>query len=166
MRLAAAIRSQVAELEKDQVITNMGTLQADLSDRLAPQRFTVVLLGLFAGIALTLASVGVYGLLQYSTAQQTHDLGIRMALGARRADVLGGVLKQGLKLALVGVALGLAGALTLTRVLSSLLYDVTPTDPLTLVCVSLVLTAVALLASYLPARRAAKVDPMQALRYE
>jgi putative ABC transport system permease protein len=166
LRLAGAIRAQVAELEKDDVVTEVETLEANLSGLLAPRRFSMVLLGLFAGIALTLAAVGIYGLLQYSTAQQTHDVGIRMALGARRADVLKAVLGRGLRLTLIGVALGLVGAYALTRLLASLLYGVPPTDPLTFVGVSLVLVAVALLASYLPARRAARIDPMAALRYE
>ncbi|MBL7184906.1 MAG: ABC transporter permease [Phycisphaerae bacterium] len=166
LRLAGAIRSQIAELEKDEVITEVETLKANLSDMLAPQRFSVVLLGLFAGIALTLALVGIYGLLQYSTAQQTHDIGIRMALGAKSADVLKAVLGRGLRLAILGIAVGVAGALALTRLLSSLLYGVSPTDLFTFVCVSLLLAGVALLASYIPARRAAKIDPMVALRYE
>jgi predicted permease len=166
LRLAGAIRAQVAELEKDDVITDLETLEAYLSDMLAPQRFSVVLLGLFAGIALSLAMVGVYGLLQYSTTQQTHDIGIRMALGARKTDVLTAVLGHGLRLTLVGVGVGLAGAWALTRLLASLLYGVPPTDLPTFVGVSLVLVAVASLASYLPARRAARIDPMAALRYE
>jgi len=165
-RLAGALRAQAAALSEEEVIVKMETAEATLSRMLAPRRFSMVLLSLFAGIALTLAAVGVYGLLQYSTTQQTHDIGIRMALGARNIDVLRVVLGQGLKLALIGVALGLAGAVVLTRVLSSLLYDVTPTDPVTLACVSLVLIVIALLASYLPARRAARIDPMVALRYE
>jgi ABC-type antimicrobial peptide transport system permease subunit len=166
MRLAPLIRDQVAQLEKDQVIKTIAPLEAMFSQTLAPRRFVMILLGLFAGIALALATIGVYGLLQYSTTQQTHDIGIRMALGAGRVDILRAVLGQGLKLTLIGVVTGVAGAVALTRVLSSLLYDVTPTDPLTLVLVSCVLTAIALLASYIPARRAARIDPMVALRYE
>ena len=165
-KCAPAIRQEVAALEKDQVIEKLEPLTTTLSRMLAPRRFVMILLGLFAGIALALATVGVYGLLQYSTAQQTHDIGIRMALGARKTDILRAVVGQGLKLTLIGVVLGLAGAVALTRILSSLLYDVTATDPLTLVFVSLVLAAIALLASYLPARRAARIDPMAALRYE
>ena len=145
---------------------SLTSLEMSLSDMLAPQRFSVVLLGLFAGIALILATVGIYGLLQYSTAQQTHDIGIRMALGARRTDVLTAVLRHGLRLTLLGVVIGLAGAYALTRLLSSLLYGVPPTDLLTFISVSFVLVAIALLASYLPARRAARIDPMEALRYE
>ncbi len=166
LRLAGAIRAQVAELEKDDVITEVQTLEASLSGLLAPRRFSMILLGLFAGIALTLAAVGIYGLLQYTTAQQTHDIGVRMALGARRRDVLRIVLGHGLRLTLVGVVIGLAGAYALTRLLASLLYGVPPTDLPTFVGVSLVLVAIASLASYLPARRAARVDPMTALRYE
>ncbi len=166
LQLARAVRAQVASLEKDEVIHKIEPLETMLSAMLAPRRFSMVLLGLFAGIALLVATIGVCGLLQYATTQQTHDIAIRMALGARRVDVLRMVLGQGLRLVLSGVAVGLAGAVALTRVLSSLLYDVTPTDLTTLICVSLVLTGVALAASYLPARRAAKTDPMMALRYE
>jgi putative ABC transport system permease protein len=166
LELASAVRTQVASLEKDEVIHRMEPLKTTLSTMLAPRRFGMVLLSLFAGIALILATVGVYGLLHYSTAQQTHDIGIRMALGARKVDVLKAVLTHGLKLTLIGVVCGLAGAVALTRVLSSFLYDVTPTDPLTLAVVSVVLTVVAVLASYVPARRAARIDPMVALRYE
>jgi putative ABC transport system permease protein len=166
LRLAGAIRALAAEFEKDDVITDVQTLEANLADLLAPRRFSMVLLGLFAGIALTLAAVGIYGLLQYSTAQQTHDIGIRMALGARRGDVLRAVLGHGLRLTLIGVVIGLVGAYALTRLLASLLYGVPPTDLLTFIGVSLVLVAIALLASYVPARRAARVDPMVALRYE
>jgi predicted permease len=166
LQLVAPIRAQMAELNKDGADATFESLEASLADMLAPQRFSVVLLGLFGGIALILATVGIYGLLQYSTAQQTHDIGIRMALGAGRTDVLTGVLRHGLRLTLLGVAIGLAGAYALTRLLASLLYGVPPTDLPTFIGVALVLVAIALLASYVPARRAAKVDPMVALRYE
>lgn len=166
MRLAPAVRQQVADLEPDPVIQTLEPLETTLSQMLAPRRFVMILLSLFAGIALALATIGVYGLLQYSTTQQTHDIGIRMALGARKVDILRAVVGHGLKLTVFGVAVGLAGALLLTRVISSFLYGVTRTDPMTFVCVSLLLAGVALLASYIPARRAAKIDPMVALRYE
>jgi putative ABC transport system permease protein len=166
LRLAPAVRQQVADLEPDPVIQTLEPLTTTLSQMLAPRRFVMILLSLFAGIALALATIGVYGLLQYSTTQQTHDIGIRMALGARKIDILRAVVGHGLKLTVFGVAAGLAGALILTRVISSFLYGVTRTDPMTFVCVSLVLAGVALLASYLPARRAARIDPMVALRYE
>ena len=126
----------------------------------------MVLLALFAGIALILASVGVYGLLQYSTTQQVHEIGIRMALGASHSNILQRVLGQGFKVASAGIGVGLVGTLAVTRILSTLLYGVTPTDPLTLGCVSLVLAITVLLASYFPARRAASIDPINVLRQE
>ena len=165
MRLAPAIREVVSGLEKDKVIGEMTPMEAKLSEMLVSRRFVMILLGIFASIALALATIGIYGLLQYSAARQTRDIGIRMALGARRVDILRVVMRQGLKLTLIGVAVGVAGALALTRVLSSLLYDITPTDPVILALVSCVLMVVALLASYIPARRAARIDPMAALRY-
>ncbi|MEK7676686.1 MAG: FtsX-like permease family protein, partial [Verrucomicrobiota bacterium] len=137
-----------------------------LAGMLAPRRFSTVLIGLAAGLALLLAAVGIYGLLQYSITLQVHEIGIRMALGASGNDVLKGTLKQGLKLVLIGIAIGLAGALALSRVLASLLFEVRPTDSLTLAGASVLLGAVALVACWFPARRAAKVDPMVALRYE
>ena len=152
-------------MDKD-LTANLESLEKTLLGKLAPRRFTMILLGLFSGIALILATIGVYGLLQYSTTQQTREIGIRMALGARKIDVLRAVLVKGLCLTFLGIAVGLAGALGLTRILASLLYGVTPTDPLTFALVSLLLVAVASVASYVPARRAARIDPMVALRYE
>jgi putative ABC transport system permease protein len=123
-------------------------------------------ISLFAGVGLVLAAVGIYGIMSYLVARRTHEIGTRMALGAERTDVLKLVLEKGLTLIAVGLAIGVAGALALTRALASLLYGVTPTDPVTFVVVSLLLTAVGLLACYIPARRATKIDPMMALRYE
>jgi putative ABC transport system permease protein len=166
MRLATALRAQVAALEKDDVIMRLESMETTLARMLTPRRFTMILLTIFSAIALVVATIGIYGLLQYSATQQTRDIGIRMALGARKTDILRTVLWQGLVLASAGVFVGLGGALALTRVLSSLLYGVTPTDLPTLACVSLLLAGIALAASYVPARRAARVDPMIALRYE
>jgi predicted permease len=164
--LASAVRREVAAVDPEQPIARMSTLEQTLSESVAPRRFNMLLIGIFAAIALTLSTVGVYGVVAYSVSQRTHEVGIRMALGAQRADVLRMVVGQGLQMTLIGVGIGIVGALVLTRFLSSLLYGVKPTDPLTFVAVSLILIAVALVACYIPARRAAKVDPMVALRYE
>ena len=164
--IVSAVRAQVRDVDPEQPLYHVATLQQVMSESLAPRRLNVLLLGIFAAIALALATVGIYGVMAFSVAQRTHEIGIRMALGAERHDVLALVVRQGLRLTLLGVVLGVAGAWALTRFLANLLYGVKPTDPLTFVAVSLILIAVALLACYIPARRAANVDPMVALRYE
>jgi ABC-type antimicrobial peptide transport system permease subunit len=142
------------------------TMDNLLSETVAQPRLQTGLLSLFAAIALVLAAIGLYGVLAYVVTQRTREIGVRMALGAQKRDVLALVIGQGMKLALIGVGAGLLLALALTRVLRSLLYQVQPTDPLTFVAVSLLLVIIALVACWLPGQRAAKIDPMEALRYE
>jgi putative ABC transport system permease protein len=166
LALASSIRREVLTLDKNQPISDIRTLDQVAGESSAQRQFLMVLLGIFAGLALILAGVGVYGVLAYSVARRTHEIGIRMALGAVRGDVMKLVLAQGLRFALFGVLAGLAGALLLTRVLTSLLFGVSPTDPVTFGLVTVLLALVAFLACYIPARRATKVDPMVALRYE
>ncbi|MGH9541224.1 MAG: ADOP family duplicated permease [Terriglobales bacterium] len=164
--MVSAIRAQVRDVDPDQPVYHVATLQQALSESLALRRFNVLLLGIFAGIALTLAVVGIYGVMAFSVAHRTHEIGIRMALGAERRDVLGLIVRQGLRLTLIGTALGVAAAWALTSFLASFLFGVAPRDPATFVLVSLALVAVSILACYIPARRATRVDPMVALRYE
>ncbi len=163
---AAAVRGQVSAIDPSQPPHDIATLDELRAKSITPRRVNMLLLGSFALLGLLLAAVGIYGVVSYSAGERTREIGIRMALGARRGDVLRLVVGRGFGLALIGVAIGLAGALALTRFLSTLLYGVKPTDPVTFVAVSLILIGVALLASYIPARRAARVDPMTALRYE
>jgi putative ABC transport system permease protein len=166
MSLLPAVQTQIGAVFKDVPAFDVRTMEQWLADSLGGRRFSMVLLGLFAALALLLAAVGIYGVVSYSVAERTHEIGIRMALGATRRSVLLLAIRNGLVLTASGVALGLAGALALTRLLASLLYDVKPGDPLTFGAVALLLIGVTLLACYLPARRATKVDPMVALRYE
>jgi predicted permease len=166
LSLAETIRGEVLRLDPDQPVSNVRTLEQIVDSSAGQRRLMSALLGLFAGAALLLAAIGLYGVMAYSVSQRTREMGIRMALGGQRGDVLLQVMKQGLKLAILGVTVGLAGAFALTRVLAHLLFGVTPRDPFTFAMVAVVLVAVALIACYIPARRATKVDPMVALRYE
>jgi ABC-type antimicrobial peptide transport system permease subunit len=153
-------------MSNEQVVYNVNSMESIVADSLAPRRFSMMLLGVFAALALVLSSVGIYGVVSYMVGQRTHEIGIRMALGAQQSDVLKIVLGQGAMMALAGVVAGLIGAIVLTRLMTKMLFNVSPTDPLTLVGVSVILTLVALVACYAPARRAMKTDPIIALRYE
>jgi putative ABC transport system permease protein len=164
LSLAASVRDAIWSVDKDQTVADIDTMEHIVAEAVARQRFSMLFLGLFAALALLLASVGIYGVMSYSVAQRTHEIGIRIALGARRGDVLQMTIKQGLKLVGAGMILGLAAAFLLTRVLESLLFGISATDPVTFLGISLVLLAGAILASYLPALRATKVDPIIALR--
>jgi putative ABC transport system permease protein len=164
--MTATIRSEIAAIDKDQPIFAIATMQELISASVTGRRFTLILLGLFSGLALVLAAIGIYGVISYTVVQRTRDIGIRMALGASQTQVLRDVLGFGLRLTGIGLLLGLLGAFLATRVLASLLYGVASTDALTFTAVSVLLTVVALFASYLPARRATRVDPIVALRYE
>jgi putative ABC transport system permease protein len=166
LEVVPKLRGIVTSLDRNLAIADIRPMESLISDSIALPRFTLLLFGFFSGVALTLAAVGLYGVMSYSVAQRTHEIGIRMALGARREEVLRMVVAQGVILTSLGLVLGLAGALGITRLASSLLFEVSPTDPLTFALISIVLAAVALFACYLPARRAVKVDPVVALRCE
>ena len=164
--VTSAVRQAIWSVDPEQPITDLATME-DIFDReLFQRRVQMTLLGAFAGLALLLAAIGLYGVLAYLVGQQIPEIGIRMALGAAPTDVLRRVVGHGLTLAAIGVAIGVAGALALSRVLTSVLFGVKPTDPITYVAVAVVLLITAAVASYLPARRAMRVDPMTALRHE
>lgn len=160
------LKYAVAQLDPNLPVYDVSTMDERLSKSMSTRTFDVLMLGIFAAVALIVAGVGVYGVVSYAVSQRVHEFGIRVALGAGPADLVRLVLGQGMRLATLGVAVGIIGALGVTRLLKSLLYDIKPTDPLTLVIVAVVLAAVALLACYIPARRAMRVDPMVALRHE
>jgi putative ABC transport system permease protein len=161
--MVAAIRREILALDKDQAVFSIATMEELVSESIALRRFSMFLLGLFAALALLLAAIGIYGVIAQSVSQRTHEIGIRMALGAQARDVLKLIVRQGMSLTLIGIGVGLAGAFAFTRLLASLLFGVGPTDPTTFVWIPVLLAAVSFLACYLPARRAARLDPIKAL---
>ena len=165
-QLIAAVRQQIKSIDPDQPIYSIRTMDDIRAESVAPERLNLTLLSLFAGMALVLAIVGIYGVMSYSVTQRTHEIGIRMAIGAQPRDVFRMIIRQGMILALIGVALGLLGAFILTRLMASMLFGVEPTDPATFAAIAVLLTGVALVACYVPGRRATKVDPVVSLRYE
>jgi putative ABC transport system permease protein len=166
LSLAASVRNAIWAVDKDQTVANIDSMDHIVAGAVARQRFSMLLLAIFAAVALVLAAVGIYGVMSYSVAQQTREIGIRMALGAQRTDVLKMTIKQGLKLVGLGLIIGLGAAFVLTRVMATLLFGISATDPLTFITISFVLLLVAMLASYIPSVRAMRVDPMVALRYQ
>ena len=166
LAVAGSIRDAIHAFNTKAVIYNSDTMEHIISQSLAARRFAMILLAVFAAVALLLSTIGIYGVISYVTGQRAHEIGIRLALGATRSDILKMVLIHGTRLALTGALVGLALSAGLTRLMTKILYDVSATDPLTFALVAAVLTLVALAACYIPARRAMKVDPMIALRYE
>ncbi len=164
--MATAVRNAVAAIDPEQPVFDISTMDQRLAASVAPRRFNLVLLASFALLAMLLAGVGIYGVVSFATVQRTHEVGVRMALGAQRRDVLKLIVAQGMVLLLIGIGVGLIGAFLLTRFLAALLYGVRPTDSATFAAVSLLLAVVAIVACYIPARRATRVDPMVALRHE
>jgi putative ABC transport system permease protein len=164
--LAAAARREIQSIDPEQPVADVRTMNSLLADSVGRARFSAWLLGLFAGVALVLAGVGIYGVMSYAVAQRTHEMGVRVALGAQGLDIIRMVVGHGMLLAAAGVGAGLAGALALTRLMSGLLFEVSTADPATYAALAAFLLLVALAACLVPARRAAKVDPMVALRYE
>jgi putative ABC transport system permease protein len=153
-------------MNSEQVVYGEQTMEEIISDSISDRKFSMVLLGTFAALALLLSSIGIYGVISYLVGERTHEIGIRMALGAQRKNVLTLVLGEGMKLVVLGAAIGIAAALGLSRLMAGMLYGVSATDPLTFAAVPIVLLGVAILACYIPARRAMRVDPITALRYE
>jgi putative ABC transport system permease protein len=166
MQMVASVRGQVWAVDKDQPISNIETMERLMAKSVAPRRFNLLLLGVFALVGLALAGVGLYGVMSYTVTQRTREIGVRMAMGAQTGDVLRLVIGEGMKLALIGALLGLGGALALTRLLKTLLFGVSATDPLTFIVIAALLIVVAMLACWIPARRATRVAPLVALRYE
>ena len=164
--LSASVRNAIGEVSHDAPVTRVRTVAQIVDDSMAASKFNMILMTIFAGVALAMAAIGLYGVISYSVSQQTHEIGIRMALGAPRSRVLSLVLRNGMSLALAGVGVGVVAALGLTRLIASLLFGISPTDPLTFVVIAVILTGVALVACFVPALRATRVDPMVALRYE
>ncbi|HEY7544605.1 MAG TPA: FtsX-like permease family protein, partial [Blastocatellia bacterium] len=164
--MVASVRSAIQSVDRDQPVFRVRTMETIVSESMAQKRFATYLLGIFAAVAMLLAVIGIYGVMSYSVSQRTHEIGIRMALGADQGDVMRLVVGRGMFLAIIGVAVGLAGAFAATRLMESLLFGVTATDTITFVVIPFALAAVASVASYLPARRATRVDPMSALRCE
>jgi putative ABC transport system permease protein len=160
------VRRQVWAIDANMPVVDVMAMERRLAESVAPRRFQMLLFGAFAVVALALAAVGVYGVISHSVSRRTHEIGVRMALGAQPRDVLLMVIRQGVTLALAGVAIGLAIALALTRMMAGLLFKVEATDPATFAVITLLLVFVALIACYIPARRATKVDPLVALRQE
>jgi putative ABC transport system permease protein len=166
LALTGAVRRAIAEADRTQVVTGIWSMEKATAQSVAPWRFYVQIFGILSSLAITLAAVGIYGVMSYTVSRRTHEIGVRMALGASSGDVLTLILKHGLKLTVPGMALGLAGALALTRFIANMLYGVPPIDLLTFAIVSLLLIGIGMAACYVPARRATSIDPVMALRNE
>src|SRR5262249_34939187 len=163
-KFAATLRNAVRTLDQTAILSKVTTIEEQLSQQISPRKFQTSLLSLFSLIAIALAGMGIYDVISYTEFQRTHEIGIRMALGAQFRDVFWLVIREGVKLALVGILIGFGGAWALTRLMKNLLFGVSPTDPLTFIVIAAVLTFVALLACWIPARRATRVDPLIAIR--